>query len=140
MPRSTHAVRTVGSLHPLTIKQKANAARVLAAAIAESIHEFLESGGLLDLEEDLVVVICDLDVEVLRLLGLLLGLVVVGFAVRHDGRGSQNDSNRKMLEIVNLELVRRQTMILQILRRDIKRGYGPAQMRTTLSLVESTST
>lgn len=34
-------------------------------AVAESIHELFEIRGSLDLEKDLTVVVCDLDVEVL---------------------------------------------------------------------------
>lgn len=34
--------------------------------LAKSIHELLELGGPLDLEEDLVVIVSNLDVQVLR--------------------------------------------------------------------------
>jgi len=53
-------------------------------SFAEGIHQLLEGGGTLDLEEDLIVVVGDLDVEVLTLaarLSLLGGTwasVVVG--------------------------------------------------------------
>ena len=49
--------------------------RGLALALAEGIHQLLELGGALDLEEDLVVVVGDFNVEVLR---LLWALVLVG--------------------------------------------------------------
>ena len=52
-------------------------------AITEGVHELSERRGSLDLEEDFIVVVCDLDVQVLALtavFGLLLdvGRTVVG--------------------------------------------------------------
>lgn len=44
----------------------------LALTLAEGVHELLELGGALDLEENLVVVVGDLDVQVLGLLRLLI--------------------------------------------------------------------
>lgn len=44
-------------------------------SLAESIHQFLECGGAFDLEEDFVVVVCDLDVEMLT---LATGLCLLG--------------------------------------------------------------
>ena len=41
--------------------------------LAEGVHELREGGGTLDFEEDLVVVVCDLDVEMLAL-GLVVGI------------------------------------------------------------------
>lgn len=38
---------------------------MLSLALTECVHEFLQLGGALDLEEDLVVVICHLNVKVL---------------------------------------------------------------------------
>lgn len=68
---ATHRIWAIARIDARSIKQEANGCHLLALAIAESIHELLESGGSLDLEEDLVVVICDLDVEVFRLRLLL---------------------------------------------------------------------
>lgn len=39
--------------------------------LAEGIHQLLQLGSSLDLEEDLIVVVCDLDVEMLTWAGSL---------------------------------------------------------------------
>lgn len=62
-------------------------------SLAEGVHQLLQGGGTLDLEEDLVVVIGNLDVEMLTLataLSLLWGTwtsVVVGSG-HVDGEGA----------------------------------------------------
>lgn len=67
-------------------------------ALTESVHELLELGSALDLEEDLVVVVRDLDIEMLRCL-LLFRLVAHGRAVvlvRHCGEGLESQSELRM--------------------------------------------
>lgn len=61
---------------------------VLSLAVAEGVHELLELGGALDLEENLVVVVRDLDVQVLRLLRRLFLVTAggLGTVVGHDWR------------------------------------------------------
>jgi len=67
-------------LNSLAIEEEANAARILATAIAERVHQLLQRSRLLDFEKHFVVVVRDLDVEVLGLLGLLFVLVaLIGF-------------------------------------------------------------
>ena len=61
----THSFRTVGALNTTAVEEEANGARSLALSLAESIHQFLESSGPLDLEEDLVVVVGDFDIEMI---------------------------------------------------------------------------
>lgn len=61
----TYGIRCVGRLDSLSLEEEANRVWRLALALAEREHELLELGAPLDLEEDLVVVICHLDVEVL---------------------------------------------------------------------------
>jgi len=49
------------------VKEEANGGNLLALALAKGIHQLLQLGGPLDLEEDFVVVVGHLDVEVLGL-------------------------------------------------------------------------
>lgn len=62
----TYGVGSVGRLHALALEQEADAGEGLALALAEGEHELLELCVALDLEEDLVIIVRDLDVEVLR--------------------------------------------------------------------------
>jgi len=57
----------------LSVEKESHTGRSFALTLAEGIHEFLELGGTLDLEVDLVVVVGHLNVEVLAALGLLWG-------------------------------------------------------------------
>ena len=64
-PGSTYRLWVVCRLHTLAVKEETHTRNVLALAITERIHEFLELGSPLDLEEHLVVVIRHLDIKVL---------------------------------------------------------------------------
>lgn len=79
----THSIWAICRLNARTVEQEANRGRTLALAITESIHEFLQGSGALDLEEHLVVVVRNLDVEVLGL-GLFGLLSSWGIGGRHD--------------------------------------------------------
>lgn len=68
---STYTVRVVGGPDAGTLEEESHAGDVLALAIAESVHELAQLSCALDLEEDLVVVVGDLDVQVLRRTGIL---------------------------------------------------------------------
>jgi hypothetical protein len=75
----TYCIWVVLRSHTLAIEEESYTLDVLSLAIAEGVHELSESGGALDLEEHLVVVIGNLDVQVLALatvFGLLLSLAV----------------------------------------------------------------
>ena len=79
----THHFRVVARVYSGAVEQEANAGEGLALTLAEGVHEFLQLGSALDLEEDLVVVVSNLDVEVL---GLRLGSIVLVSAVGWGGR------------------------------------------------------
>jgi hypothetical protein len=67
-----------------SIDEEADGLGVFALTIAESLHELVEFGGSLDLEEDFVVAIGDLYVEVLATSGRLRLCAVGGlFVIRH---------------------------------------------------------
>lgn len=72
---STHHLGVVGRVDSGAVEEEADASEGLALTLAEGVHELLQLGCALDLEEDLVVVVGHLDVEVLGLLG---SLVLVG--------------------------------------------------------------
>ena len=72
---ATHHLRVVGGVHSGAVEQEAHASEGLSLTLAEGVHELLQLGCALDLEEDLIVVVGHLDVEVLGLLG---SLVLVG--------------------------------------------------------------
>jgi hypothetical protein len=77
------------------LKEKSARSDGLALAFAEGSHEFLELGGPLDLEEDLVVVIGNLDVEMLGVCGRLgggAGRATVLMVGRHFVLGRQRAS------------------------------------------------
>ena len=63
----TYRIRTIGRIDTSPVEQKTDSRELLALTIAEGVHELGEGGGSFDLEEDLVVVVSDFDVEVLRL-------------------------------------------------------------------------
>ena len=82
----THSIGVVLSRHTLAVEEEAHARNVLSLAVAEGVHELAERRCALDLEEDLVVVVGDLDVEVLRRASILWLVRYVGRSViRHDG-------------------------------------------------------
>ncbi len=73
---SAYRFGAISRLYTAAIEEKPDRSGSLALSLAEGIHQFLEGGGTLDLEEDFVVVIGNLDVEMLTLatsLGLLGG-------------------------------------------------------------------
>lgn len=74
----TYRFGVVGRLHTLAVEQESYTISGLALPVAEGVHQLLKLGCPLDLEEDLIVVVGDLDVQMLR--GAVLGLVatVVG--------------------------------------------------------------
>jgi len=63
----TYRVGAILRLDPLSVKEEAHTRDVLALPVAECIHKFPELSAPLDLEENLIVVVGDLDIEVLRL-------------------------------------------------------------------------
>ena len=81
-------------LDSLALEKEAHRGDVLALALAEGAHELLQLGRLLYLEEDLVVVVSDLDVQVLRLGGGLLALRPGGAVLVVFGRHSRQSSRR----------------------------------------------
>ena len=83
-PCFTHHLGVVGRVDSGAVEEEANAGEGLALTLAEGVHELLQLGGTLDLEEDLVVVVGDLDVEVLGLLGSVV--LVAGGGGRRRGR------------------------------------------------------
>lgn len=62
--RSAYSLRRVIWPDPCAIKEKTNSRWLLALSLAEGIHKFLQLRTPLDLEKDLVVVICHLDIKV----------------------------------------------------------------------------
>lgn len=72
LDQKTYSVWTIPTLDPGAVKQKPDAIRRLPLAITERVHQLLQLGCALDLEEDFVVAVCDLDIEMLvrRLLRL----------------------------------------------------------------------
>lgn len=76
--RLTYRLGVVRGLHTLPVEQEPYTASGLALSVAEGIHQLLQLGCPLDLEEDFVVVVGDLDIEMLRravfwLLGAVVG-------------------------------------------------------------------
>jgi hypothetical protein len=67
----TYSIWVVGGPHTSALEQESHAGDVLALAVAEGVHELAQLGCALDLEEDLIVVVGDLDVQVLRGTGVL---------------------------------------------------------------------
>lgn len=61
-PLDTYRIRTIRRLHAGAVEQEANRRKVSALTIAKGIHEFRESGGPLDLEEDLIVAVGNFNV------------------------------------------------------------------------------
>lgn len=83
----TYSVWGVVLCHSCAFEQKSHCLWVLALALAECVHQLLELCRALDLEEDFVVVICNLDIQMFGLFSLRRSavgrslLVLVG----HDG-------------------------------------------------------
>ena len=70
---ATYRIRTINRVDSCPIEEEANSLYVFALTITESVHEFGELGGPLDLEKDLVVVVGHFDVEMFGL-GLFVGV------------------------------------------------------------------
>lgn len=51
--------------HSSAIKEETDRRGLLSLTLTESIHKLLQLRAALDLEEDFIVVVCDLDIEVL---------------------------------------------------------------------------
>ena len=96
-------------LHALPIKQEPDCSRRFSLSLAKGIHQLLELGGALDLEEDFVIAIGDFDVEVFGA-GLLrwrsavvrgskgaIGAVVVRHGGVDVGRGSRRIELERMV-------------------------------------------
>jgi len=68
-------IRAVLRSYASTIEEKADRVGSLALSLTKRVHELFQLGGALDFEKDLIVVVCDFDVEMLGLrstFGLLL--------------------------------------------------------------------
>lgn len=61
----TYLIRAICSLNTTAIEEESDGVWCLALSFTESIHQFLQLGRTLDLEEDFIVVISNLDVQVL---------------------------------------------------------------------------
>jgi hypothetical protein len=86
-----------------SIDEESDSLGVFALTVAESLHELVEFGGSLDLEEDFVVAIGDLDVEVLATSCRLRLCAVWGlFVIRHCGM-SENATVWKLTEELLLD-------------------------------------
>lgn len=96
----THHLGVVGRVDTRAVEEEAHAGEGLALTVAEGIHELLQLGCALDLEEDLVVVVGDLDVQVL---GLLRSLLLVGGG----GRGRRRRHGEGFAKVVFGRVVRR---------------------------------
>lgn len=59
----SHSVRAIGRLNTTAVEEESDRVGRFALSLAEGVHQFLQSGCALDLEEHLVVVIGDFDVE-----------------------------------------------------------------------------
>lgn len=73
--RYAYCIWGVRRVDTLTVEEEAHAVGSLSLTLAEGVHELLELGGTLDLEEDFVVVVRHLNVEMLGLLLLILRLL-----------------------------------------------------------------
>lgn len=62
----TYSVWGVLRTNSRTVEEEADGSLLLALTLTEGVHQLLQLGRALDLEEDLIVVVGDLDVEVLR--------------------------------------------------------------------------
>lgn len=87
----TYRVRSVGGLYTLALEEETDRCHVLALSLAEGVHKLLELSTTLDLEEHLVVVVCNFNVQMLCTAGIgvraLASRAAVIVLVRHrDGR------------------------------------------------------
>lgn len=93
----------------LTIEEKPDCLWVFALSITEGVHQLLEFRTPLYLEEDLIVVICDLDVKVFGALWLLLCTIWRLVLVSHGDCAKGCDDVRARLNrsgVLRLEVVR----------------------------------
>ena len=81
----TDSIRRISRLDSAPVKQEAHRVASFSLTIAKRVHELLELGRPLDLEEDFVVVVGDFDVEMFWLTGLAFALGGCGrtAGVRH---------------------------------------------------------
>lgn len=63
--RRTHCIRGIVWLDALSVEEESHTLNALALTVAESIHQLLELGRALDLEEHLIVVVRHFDVQML---------------------------------------------------------------------------
>lgn len=63
---ATYSVWCVFRAYASTIKQESDCGHLLALSLAKGIHQLLELGGTLDLEENFIIVVGHLDIQVFR--------------------------------------------------------------------------
>lgn len=63
----TYRIGTIRSLNTSTIEQEPDGREVLALTVAERVHQLRKGRCPLDLEEDLIVIVCYFDIQVLGL-------------------------------------------------------------------------
>lgn len=63
----TYCLGTICGLHTAAIEEETDRGGGFSLTFAEGVHQLLQLGGPLDLEKDLIVVVCDLDIEMLAL-------------------------------------------------------------------------
>lgn len=94
-------LRVVGRLDTLSIEEEAHTRNVLALTVAKGVHELLQLSGSLDLEEDLIVVVRNLDIKVLRLPYVFWLLHIVRAAgVGHGGGGGRSKLETRLIRRV----------------------------------------
>lgn len=87
----TYRLGVVGRLHTLSVEEEAHTRNVLALTVAKGVHELLQLSSSLDLEEDLIVVVRNLNIKVLRLSCVFRLLHIVRAAVvGHGGGGGRS--------------------------------------------------
>jgi len=85
--------RTIRRLDATTIEEETNRVRSLALPLTESIHELLQGCGALDLEENLIVVICNFDVEMFAGTFCLFGHARASISIRPRHLGDKDKSS-----------------------------------------------
>lgn len=71
----TYRIRIVRRVNALPIEQEPHTVWRLALTLTERVHQLLERSGSLDFKEDLVVGVCDFDVEVFGLVVCLCSAI-----------------------------------------------------------------
>ena len=62
-----HRIGAISSIYTTTIEEESDRVWSLALSLAEGVHQLLQGGCALDLEEDLIIVVGNFDVEMLSL-------------------------------------------------------------------------